>query len=201
MKLWNKIKNHYKEKSKLSIISDIIFYLFILALIFTPSRNFIISHLQRIIMFSPKTTKKEIRLQAKDWSWIILNKEGQKIYLANFRGKVILINFWATWCAPCLAELPALQDLYNHFKNHNDIVFLFITTENLDKAHSFLVKKGYNLPIYQQIFPAPPPLYSNTIPSTYLIDKQGNIIIEVHRAKRWNSDKTISLINKLLNQK
>ncbi len=200
-KLWEKIKNHYKTKSTLAIISDIVFYAFIIALLFTPSRNWLVSHLQRLAMLSPHTAKNEIRLEQNDWDWAVLDSQGQTVHLADFRGKVILINFWATWCAPCMAELPALQDLYNHYRGNPNIVFLFVTSEGLDKAQTFLAKKGYNLPIYRQLTPAPKPLYSNSIPSTYLIDRQGRIIAQAHRATRWNSQKSIRLIDKLIKQK
>ncbi len=200
-KLWDKIKDHYKQKSTFAIISDIIFYAFILALLFTPSRNFLVSHLQRLVMLSPRETKNELRLQPMDWNWPVLDQQGKTVRLADYRGKVIFINFWATWCAPCLAELPALQDLYDHYKDNPDIVFMFVTTESLDKAQDFLVKKGFNLPLYRQITLAPGPLRSNTIPSTYLIDRQGRIVAQAHRATRWNSQKSIRLINRLLNQK
>ncbi len=199
--LWEKIKNHYKQKSTLAIISDIIFYAFIIALIFTPSRNWLVSHLQRLTMLSPHQTKHEVRLQPMDWNWAVLDSRGQTVRLADLRGKVILINFWATWCAPCLAELPALQELYDHYKDNPGIVFLFVTTEDLDKAQSFLDKKGFNLPVYRQVSPSPGPLRSNSIPSTYLIDKKGRIIAQAHRATRWNSRKSLNLIDKLLNQK
>ncbi len=199
--IWKKIKNHYKQKSTFAIISDIIFYAFIIALIFTPSRNWLVSHLQRLAMLSPRQTKHEVRLQPMDWSWAVLDSQGQTVRLADLRGKVILINFWATWCAPCLAELPALQDLYDHYKDNPDIAFLFVTTEGLDKAQSFLAKKGYSIPVYRQISPAPGPLQSNSIPSTYLIDRQGRIVAQAHRATRWNSKKSIQLIDKLLKQK
>jgi thiol-disulfide isomerase/thioredoxin len=199
MKLIEKIKNHYKNKSKFAIISDVIFYALIISLIFPASRNFVIAHLQRLVMLPPRVEKKAKYLSAQDYQWVVVNDQGQQIALERFKGKVLVINFWATWCAPCLAELPALQRLYLHYKNNPNVAFLFITDEDLSKAQAFLHKKGFSLPVYKMIYRQPKPLLSNTIPSTYIIAPDGRIVAEAHRATRWDSKKTFRLIDNLLN--
>ena len=110
----------------------------------------------------------------------------------------MFINFWATWCPPCIAEMPDLQELYNDYGEK--ITFLFVTNEDRETVSSFFTKKEYNLPAYQAIQKAPEQLYSRSIPATYLINKQGEIVINKTGAASWNSKKVRSQIDQLLSE-
>jgi thiol-disulfide isomerase/thioredoxin len=200
MKLLKKIIEHYKNASWFTRISDLLFYALIIALLFPSSRNWLIAHAQRLVMWSPSEKKQAEPLTLPAWQWFVLDSTGHQIKLEQLKGKVIFINFWATWCAPCLAEMPALQDLYNKFKDDERIVFLFVTDEDLNKARQFLKSKGYNLPVYRMIYAPPEPLAHNSIPSTYLIDSEGRVVAEAHRSKRWNSAKSIRMIKRLMRE-
>ncbi len=198
MSFVKKIVEHYKNASWFTRITDLLFYALIVALIFPGSRTWVIAHAQRLVMWSPSEKSQPVPLQSTDWQWKITDENGNIYTLQDFRGKVIFINFWATWCAPCLAELPAMQDLYEHFKQDTGIVFLFVTDEDLGKAKAFLAKKGFDLPVYRMFYTPQGQLRHTSIPSTYLIDRQGRIVSEAHRSKRWNSRKTKRMIRRLI---
>ncbi len=200
MKIWDKIKNHYKDKSKFAIATDILFYALIIAMLFPSSRAFVMEHVQRVTMLSPREKKEVIQLSPQDYDWYVYDVNNQIHKLSDYKGKVIFINFWATWCGPCLAEMPALKELYDRYKDNPDIMFLFVTTEDLTQSEQFLKKRGWDVPVYKQVTRQPEVLYSSSIPSTYLIDKEGKIIVEAHRATRWNSAKSLRLINRLIAQ-
>jgi len=200
LKLLQKIIDHYKEASWFTRITDLLFYALIVALIFPGSRTWVIAHAQRLVMWAPSEKSEPVPLQPVDWSWKVVDVHGNVYSLEDFRGKVIFINFWATWCAPCLAELPAMQDLYEHFKQDTGIVFMFVTDQELNIAYEFLQKKGFHLPVYRMFSSPTGQLAHNTIPSTYLIDRQGRIIAEAHRSKRWNSPRTVKMIRRLIKE-
>ena len=98
------------------------------------------------------------------------NLKGQEVELSSFEGKYVLVNFWATWCAPCVKEFPILNETYDLVKD--DFVFIVVSSEDIDK-----IKKFTNAKSYQFVY-----LKSNnfilegitTVPQTFILDKKGN---------------------------
>jgi len=122
--------------------------------------------------------------------------------LQQLKGKVVFINFWATWCPPCLAELPSINALYQKAKNNPDIVFLTIDIDNnLRKSTQFLQNKGYTFSVYggspNQV---PDKLYENGIPTTLVIDKKGNIVFTHFNRANYDDDKFLQFMLSLTKQ-
>lgn len=176
--------------------SNILFGLFIILMIIPQTRMPIQVFLQRTISFSPSEIDKEDRNLLKDYNWNLNQLDSGTINLSQSKGKVVLINFWATWCPPCVAEMPELQELYDHYKGNVD--FYFVTNDNPDKINLFLKSKGYDLPIYRPLEESPDVLESKSLPTTYLISKKGEIIMRKVGAASWNSDKVHQAIDTLL---
>ena len=115
---------------------------------------------------------------------------GRVTDLQKLKGKVMFVNFWATWCPPCLAELPSINKLYQKVKGNPDIVFLTIDIDNnLQKSTQFLQSKGYTFTVYGGS-PAqvPDKLYENGIPTTLVIDKRGNIVFNHFNRANYDDD-------------
>ncbi|MBT3449020.1 MAG: TlpA family protein disulfide reductase [Bacteroidetes Order II. Incertae sedis bacterium] len=101
--------------------------------------------------------------------------EGEPALLSDYRGKVIFLNFWATWCPPCLAEMPFIQSLYEDVASE-DIVFVMVSTdEEVETAQRFIEAKGYTLPIYRLAGRVPAQYDVRTLPTTYVISPSGNM--------------------------
>jgi thiol-disulfide isomerase/thioredoxin len=116
--------------------------------------------------------------------------------LNNAKGKVILINFWATWCPPCIAEMPYLDGLYRDYKDK--VVFLFVSNEDASTTQAFLNKKGYALTSIKPISYSPKLLETNSLPTTYLIDKKGGIVIKKTGSADWNSQSFRKTLDELV---
>lgn len=146
-------------------------------------------------LISPSVENKEKQtiLESYDWK---LKDENENIFdFENARGKVVLINFWATWCPPCIAEMPSLQALYTDYQDK--VVFLFVTSDDYNDINPFMDKNNYNFDVLRpatraSLFDVP------SIPRTFLIDKNGTIIIDESGAANWNSDKVRTTIDALL---
>lgn len=97
-------------------------------------------------------------------------------HTSNYRGQVIFINFWASWCPPCRAEFPSIEKLYQSFKDHPNVLFLTIN-EDRDPgvASAFLNDKSYSVPLYRSSGKIPDEIYSGTLPTTVVLDQQGRI--------------------------
>lgn len=105
------------------------------------------------------------------------NINGETVSLQDLKGKVVVMNFWATWCPPCIAEMPSLQKLHEELKAEKDIVFMAIEVDqDIDKAAKFMAKNKYTLPLYTVDAELPEELMSNSIPMTVIFAKNGDII-------------------------
>lgn len=104
---------------------------------------------------------------------------GKPVDPAALRGKTVLIDFWATWCVPCMQEMPYVQKLYDAFKGNPDVVFMIVNTgakNTLDDARNWKGNKTYSFPVYYNTDPGISEKFGfNIIPATYVIDKNGRI--------------------------
>jgi len=176
---------------------NILFGISILLLLIPQTRVPIQVFLQRIIAFSPAEIKKEKREKLTGYNWDLhpLNTDyGFEIA----QGEVLFINFWATWCPPCIAEMPAIQNLYNDYGKQ--VKFYLVSNENSEVIQRFLNKNGYNFPVHQSLSAPPSLLESGSLPTTYIIDKRGEIVVKKIGVADWNSSKTRALLDKLLNE-
>ncbi|MGO1817505.1 MAG: TlpA family protein disulfide reductase [Sphingobacterium sp.] len=112
-----------------------------------------------------------------------------KIYTAeDLRGKVVFINFWASWCPPCRAEFPSIQKLIDQFSDQPELMFLMINEDaNWTDAESFLEKENYTFPVYTRLSALPEHLYSGVLPTTLIFDKNGGLRLKKEGFAHYNS--------------
>ncbi len=178
--------------------SNILFFTFLAVLIIPQTRMPVQVFLQRLISFSPSEKSEAERETLQNYNWNLLQLHGDRVNLFQSKGKVVIVNFWATWCPPCVAEMPSFQKLYDTYGDKVD--FYFVTSEKPEKVEKFRKKNGYTLPIYLQTSKAPQLLESSVLPTTYLISKSGALVIVEESAADWNSEKLRTLLDKLLKE-
>lgn len=116
--------------------------------------------------------------QAPDFT--VYDGDGNAVKLSDFRGKPVVLNFWASWCGYCTKELPDFQEIYK--KEKDKINFLFVNwtdgqQETKEKARAFLKENGYDLPVYYDLDQDAVAQYGLTgIPATAFIDRNGNLV-------------------------
>lgn len=111
-----------------------------------------------------------------DFDLKLIDKEGNTISLKELKSKVIFMNIWATWCPPCIAEMPSIDKLYEEMGD--EVVFIMLSRDkDFNKAKAFDKRKGYDLPIYTQGSRLPSMYQSSDIPTTYVIDAGGNLVL------------------------
>ncbi|WP_194850383.1 TlpA family protein disulfide reductase [Nonlabens antarcticus] len=114
-----------------------------------------------------------------DFNFDLINEQGKMISLADLKGKVIFINMWATWCPPCIAEMPSIDRL--HEELGDEVAFVMVSLDqDFEKAKAFNKNRGYNLPIYAPGNNPPAMYQSTTIPTTYVIGADGNLAL-IHK--------------------
>lgn len=105
----------------------------------------------------------------------LLDQQGLEVSLSSLKGKVVFVNLWASWCPPCVAEMPGIHALYKKL-DPKKVAFVMISLdENPAKAQSLLKRKGYTFPVYFPTDNLPAPFDSNSIPSTVILGPDGQV--------------------------
>jgi len=138
------------------------------------------------------------QVELKDFNWELMSGMGTQVNLSDYKDKVLVINEWATWCPPCIAELPSLASLYK--KYDKQVVFMFVTPDKPEKVVDFLQKNKMDIPVYFIFGNTPTLLQSSTIPTTFIIGKNAKIVVKKTGAADWNSGQVHEILDKLLKQ-
>ncbi|WP_298497313.1 TlpA disulfide reductase family protein [uncultured Algibacter sp.] len=185
------------SKSK---IKNIIFFIMIGVLLFPKTRQPIQVLLHKTLaVFSPSINDASNQIKIDDYNWRLKDENGTVFNFEQLKDKVVLVNFWATWCPPCIAEMPSMQSLYNDYKGK--IEFVFVSNEDNLKIDKFKSENDYTFKVYSPITKYPEGFNVSSIPRTFLIDKTGNIVIDKTGAANWNSKTVRTTIDKLLSTK
>jgi len=202
--LKDKFNEYLKKKSTFGKITDFIFIIFLVALFIPNSRIAIGGAINRvksmIIEPSLESTDNEQSVNFNEINWQLININGNTINFQENEGKVIFLNFWATWCPPCVGEMPGIQALYNKYKDNDDIAFLLVSNESLSKISAFVEKREYTFPIFSSRYKSPDIFFSKSIPTTFVISKDGKIKVKETGAVNWGGDKMEQIIDNLLSK-
>lgn len=176
-----------------------IIFLLVLGLVLIPQTRMPIQvFVQRIFSFSPSEISEDQRIVVEDYNWKLETLDGNFKNLSESKNRVLLINLWATWCPPCIAEMPSLQRLYDDYGDRVD--FYFISAEKPEKLKKFMKEKGYTFPVFIQKQEAPLDFNSNSLPTTYLLSKNGELLIEKVGAAAWDNDAVKKLLDTEINR-
>ena len=119
--------------------------------------------------------------------------------IQDFKGKTLFINYWATWCNPCLAEMPSMADLYERYSSNDAIVFLYLSREELKTIQEYIPKDEslQKLPIYKVV--TDDEFFATTgIPTTFIINSSGDLIVKDVGSAFWNDQSVFNFIDNLL---
>jgi peroxiredoxin len=137
---------------------------------------------------------------------------GKPFDYQSLKGKVVLLNFWASWCAPCIDEMPALEALYQKLKAQGFVILAIAEDDTLDDLKAFVKEHQLNFPIlYDQQAKLKATYGVSGYPETFLINQSGKIVLfkdpnsgipelKLKGPRDWNSDVMLAEISKLLKE-
>lgn len=132
--------------------------------------------------------------------WTLASSRKDSISLSSLKGKVVLLDFWGTWCVPCIKAMPDIQSIYDHFKGKAvEVIGVSVEPEKAADPVDFMKKRNFTYPIIIDGVTITKPYKVVEFPTIYVIDKKGNIIHAEHGGNRENfKDDIISKIEKAL---
>jgi cytochrome c biogenesis protein CcmG/thiol:disulfide interchange protein DsbE len=131
-----------------------------------------------------------------------LTLDGKPAHLSDFRGKVVLLNFWATWCPPCVDEAPSLNLLQQRIASRGGTVLGVSVDDDEDAYRRFLATYDLRFPNYRDVSKKIPLEYGTTMyPDTYVINRDGKIDRKIIGPQDWTSPEMTAYLDTLLNSK
>ena len=131
-----------------------------------------------------------------DYRWRVLDLDGRPVEFSRFKGKAVFLNVWATWCPPCVAEMPSIARLAAD-PRLKDVAFVCVSTDNsAEPVKSFLAGKGWPMTVLRAT-ETPPVFTTEGIPSTFLIAPDGRIASAEVGSQDWDRPDVVSLLEKL----
>ena len=135
-------------------------------------------------------------LMAIDFS--LKDLSGRETTLSSFAGKVVFLNFWATWCGPCRAEIPSMEQLYAELRDEGFTIVAVNSQELENQVSAFVKESGMSFPVLLDSTGKVGAVYSvRAIPTTYIIDSRGAIRARMVGTRDWYSPQIISLVREM----
>jgi len=127
--------------------------------------------------------------------------DGNLISLSSMRGKVVFLNFWATWCPPCRAEMPSMEELYNRFASRDFEIVAVDLQEKNKQVRKFVDDNGLTFKILLDKNGSTGTAYgARSIPTTYIIDRDGSVLARTLGGREWDTAEVFDLFEKILSR-
>ena len=156
---------------------------------------------QSKVNFKTVPVLQPIKQVAPTPDFTLLTPEGKKLSLKDFKGKTVFLNFWATWCVPCREEMPAMEQLYQEYKDKNFVVLAINVKDRKQEAVAFLKELKLTYPVALDPEAEVASLYGAWgLPTTYLIGPKGEGLARGWGPAEWYSPAARKLFKELLEE-
>lgn len=133
-----------------------------------------------------------------DYGFTIKDLKGNKVSFDQYKGKVVFLNLWATWCGPCKAEMPGIHNLYVKMRGEPiEFVMLSIDKDKaLSKVESYVKNNSYTFPVFMPSGYLAEQLQVPSIPTTFVISKEGKIVMKEVGTRNYDTNKMMEFLKK-----
>jgi peroxiredoxin len=147
----------------------------------------------------PPVAPAKIGMEAPDFT--LKDLQGNTVTLSEYRGKVVFLNFWASWCPPCREEMPSMERLHEVYAGRDFVMLAVNVEQDVHDVRAFLEKHPHKFQIPLDAAGRAQGLYGvYRFPETFLIDKNGRIAEHYLGARDWSSVEFLSKINTMLKE-
>jgi len=147
------------------------------------------AHGDQMEIIAPPVPAPELQLRGID---------GKSYRLSDYRGQVVVVNFWSVWCAPCRREMPSLENAWQRLKSSQVVVLAVATQDEPETVARFVQNQGLTFPVLLDPEGEVPQRWSfSGIPASFVLDRQGRIVYRAMGLREWDSREIIDRLNKL----
>ncbi len=194
-------KDKKKKVSRRDIIELAVIVTIFAVIYFTGSQAEVFGRVQQVVLKTGVMNVGELDEEAKmdaDYDMKLVDTNGNILDLQTLKGKTIFMNYWATWCAPCVAEMPSIDGLYEKVGKDPNIVFLMISEDKkMSTARGWVKRKGFSFPIYKLASPIADVYETGVVPTTFVISPEGKIVVAKTGMANYDSRRFVKLMKKL----
>lgn len=176
-------------------VKNILLILVVLAFFVTPLGYESKILLNKLFASTPEIIKLQEREKISGYNWKLKDRNWDIFNFERSEGRVVFVNFWASWRLPSVAERAAVQKLYDDYKNKVD--FYIITDEEKGPVKELMERRGYTFPVTYLIIGEKMPFDAEEVPSGYIVDKEGNVVAKHVGIADWNSGEIRKLLDEL----
>lgn len=141
-------------------------------------------------------------LLAEPWpvpgGWRVKGLDGRLRALSSWRGRVVVLNMWASWCAPCLGEMESFRALRDGLRaegvDEDRLSLLLLTPEPLARVQRFARRRLPDMPVFVEHDPLPPAFGLRAVPTTWILDREGRVVLAHRGAADWNTPRVRELL-------
>ena len=175
-----------------------------LVLYFTGLHTDVLAGMQRVLLATgllrPETHATATAPVPADYNLTLHALDGRQTSLRDLKGKVIFLNLWASWCPPCIAEMPGIQKLYRETDTSRVAFVMLSLDENPAKARKLMKRKGFTFPAYFPGSTMPAVYATRCIPTTFVISRRGEIVVRHEGMADYSSAEFKAFLSKLAGQ-
>lgn len=171
---------------------------FVLSFFVTPLGDYSKILLNRWLATAPTVISPEKRGKIASYDWTLKDEKWNFFNFEESKGKVVFISFWTSWHMPSQAQLKDIQNLYDKYKGK--VKFYIITNEERAPVELFMEKHGYNFPVTYRIVGENSPITILNPPGSYILDKNGYVVVHQNAVADWDNSKVDQLLEKLVNE-
>jgi thiol-disulfide isomerase/thioredoxin len=183
------------------LLKRIVFY-FVSLVLLAACAGLVVFHLvERKIAANMQPPRLQVQPEARS-NLVYWTLDGKQQHLSAIKGQVVFLDLWATWCVQCVAEMPTVERLYDHYKNDPQVKFLIISRlDSPGAVRSYAHRNHFDLPFYTtQDDDIPRSMRLDQYPATFIFAKDGTLVYKYVGAANWSDKSVLSFINRLEQQ-
>lgn len=144
----------------------------------------------------PAQTAESDTLGESEYGWKLTALDGRETTLEEHRGKVVFVNVWATWCGPCVNEMPGIQALYDSTRQ-DGVDFVLVSEEEPSTVRKFVEQEKFSFPVFTT-GQLPDKFETRGIPATFVVNREGSIVHKHQGSADWNTESCRKFLRELL---